>query len=200
MEKRGFVKRIIELNKGVSKNILESKEQKGESYEINLRLEDYGSIFSDFDPRPHSQRALSDDFLMEAKKISSDKPYESMELVFLIPKSKKNEKIEGVIKKRLHDHFKRHYELLAKDVRGTFRNGVGISFVGALLMTIATYFEIIVAVGNPLMKVIGVLFMPAGWFTLWFGLDEIFYTSRKKMPDLEFYEKMHKSKITFYAY
>ena len=41
--------------------------------EISLSLDNYDDIFSDFDPRPFSQRALSDDFLIEAKKASRDK-------------------------------------------------------------------------------------------------------------------------------
>ena len=40
-----------------------------EKTQISLWLDDYADIFSDFDPRPFSQRALSDDFLNEAKKV-----------------------------------------------------------------------------------------------------------------------------------
>ena len=33
--------------------------------EISLLLDSYDDIFSDFDPRPYNQRALSQDFLAE---------------------------------------------------------------------------------------------------------------------------------------
>lgn len=200
MEKR-FIEKVRELNIGVSGNKAEAGKQAAETYEISLRLSEYSDIFSDFDPRHYSQRALSDDFLIEIKKISQDKPYEAMELMLLVPKGKKDEKLEAVIRKRLHDHFRRHHELIKEDIRKTVRRGVVISFFGALLMALATYLEILgSSSANLAIKVFGVLTLPAGWFTTWFGLDEIFYSSRGKMPDLVFYEKMHMSKITFYGY
>lgn len=41
--------------------------------EISLVLDTYDDIFSDFDPRPYGERALSSDFLDEAKKAARDK-------------------------------------------------------------------------------------------------------------------------------
>ena len=52
--------------------------------EISLIIDTYDDIFSDFDPRPYSQRALSDDFLLEARKASKDKVSGTFELNFLV--------------------------------------------------------------------------------------------------------------------
>ena len=38
-----------------------------------LDLNSYDGLFSDFDPRPTEQRALSDDFLLEVKRAARDK-------------------------------------------------------------------------------------------------------------------------------
>ena len=51
---------------------------------ISLSLNSYDDIFSGFDPRPYSQRALSDDFLAESKRASRDKELDGVELIFLI--------------------------------------------------------------------------------------------------------------------
>ena len=67
---------------------------------IGLILNSYEDIFSDFDPRPHNVRALSDDFLLECKKASVDMNDE-LELRFLIPKHKRSANEEYEIRKRL---------------------------------------------------------------------------------------------------
>ena len=41
--------------------------------DIPLVLDSYDDIFSDFDPRPYSERAMSGDFLLECKKASAEK-------------------------------------------------------------------------------------------------------------------------------
>ena len=57
--------------------------------EISLNLDSYDDIFSDFDPRPYSERAMSQDFLAEAHRASIDKGFGQIELNFLIPKNKR---------------------------------------------------------------------------------------------------------------
>ena len=67
--------------------------------EVSLWVDNYDEFFSDFDPRPYSQRTLSDDFLHEAKKAVREKASGKVELTLLIPKNKRAKEIENVIKK-----------------------------------------------------------------------------------------------------
>ena len=69
-----------------------------ERYEIRMQLEKYNDIFSDFDSRPYSEKALSDDFLAEAKKASFDR-LEEIDILFFLPKTKRDTKIELIITK-----------------------------------------------------------------------------------------------------
>ena len=78
---------------------------------ISLILDSYDDIFSDFDPRSYSEKALSDDFLEECKKAAKDKE-ERPELRLLVQKNKRDYKDEIRIKKRLREHFQRHYKEL----------------------------------------------------------------------------------------
>ena len=41
--------------------------------DISIWLETYDDIFSDFDPKAYSERVLSDDFLVEIRKVSYEK-------------------------------------------------------------------------------------------------------------------------------
>jgi hypothetical protein len=44
------------------------------------------------------------------------------------------------------------------------------------------------------------VFEPAGWFTLWFGLDHVFYFKKQKKPEYLFYERMNSAEISFGSY
>src|SRR3989344_8520573 len=76
---------------------------------ISLILDSYDDIFSDFDPRDYSEKSLSDDFLVECKKAAIDKN-DKLELRFLVPKQKRNLIEEVLIKKRLKEHFQKHFK------------------------------------------------------------------------------------------
>ena len=52
---------------------------------VSLWLDTYEDIFSDFDPHPFGQRALSEDFLAEAKRAVRDRRDEVPELRLLVP-------------------------------------------------------------------------------------------------------------------
>jgi len=47
------------------------------------------------------------------------------------------------------------------------------------------------------LKLLLVLFEPAGWFFMWTGMDNLFFSSRQSQLEMEFYTKLSKSKIVF---
>jgi hypothetical protein len=84
---------------------------------VSLWLDTYEDIFSDFDPHPYAQRALSEDFLAEARRAVRDRRDEVPELRFLVPTHIRNLEDETTIRKRLRDHFRRHADRLAQERR-----------------------------------------------------------------------------------
>lgn len=167
--------------------------------EIGLALEGYDDIFSDFDPRPYKDRALSTDFLNEAKRASKDKK-SGIEIKFLIPTKQRNYKTEEVIKERLKRHFKRHHDLLNCERKGIIEKGLLFTIIGVGLMVLATYLLFTYQERSFLLAFLNVLLEPAGWFLFWEGLDYTITQAREQKPELEFYEKMHKAKINFMSY
>jgi len=167
--------------------------------EISLMLDTYDDIFSDFDPRPYSERTISDDFLSEAKKASRDKPSGEIELKFLIPVNKRNTEDEKLIRKRLHEHFRRHLKILKNDLHHIRYKGAITVLFGFVIMILAVSIKFL-KIDEFLADVLLTIFEPAGWFTAWFGFDQLFYVSGTKKPDIEFYEKMSKCFITFMPY
>jgi hypothetical protein len=167
--------------------------------EIGLWLDTYDDIFSDFDPRPYSERTLSDDFLLEAKKASKEKTSGKIELVFLMPDTLRNKEAEELIKKRLHEHFRKHHSIIEEELNHARRNNYLSVGFGMLLMMGATYLEL-TRESQPVFAFIKVVMEPSGWFFTWVGLDKLLYGSTDKKNDLRFYHKMMKCEIVFLSY
>lgn len=168
--------------------------QKGE---MSVWVDHYDDIFSDFDPRPYGERSLSDDFLGEAKKMAHRKD-DVMTLRILTPGKARKASHEELIRKRLHEHFAYHHERLRKETGRIQRNGALLATLGFILMMVAT--ALYQAESSVLVIFLIVLTEPSGWFMVWFGLDQVFYTAKAQRPDLEFYEKMSKAQISFESY
>ncbi len=168
------------------------------SSEIPLWLEDYNDLFSDFDPRSYSHKALSEDFLEELKRASRDKP-KKVRLSLLVPRAKRNLKEEFVITKRLKEHFMKHFLRIKKEHGKTIKEGIIFLIIGIAFMTLTTYF-LVHRKDNYLLTLISVFLEPGGWFLFWEGLYLMIFESRKKHPDLNFYKKMSRLKTEFKSY
>ncbi len=168
--------------------------------EISLWLYSYEDIFSDFDPRPYSQRALSEDFLNESKKITKEKSFSQLELKFAIPGKLRDYEKEKLIKKRLKDHFKRHLEQSKKEFRKTVSFGLSFSFLGIILMFLATFMFFKFYKSTLWTSFLITFLEPAGWFFFWEGLNVAIFEARKVKENVEFNEKMSKAEISFTSY
>ena len=167
---------------------------------VSLLLDSYGAIFSDFDPRPYSQRSLSDDFLIESKKAVKDKSLGKIELKLLINEKFRNPHTEAIIKKRLKEHFKNHLNSHKNDVKKIIKQGISFVIAGILLMFIATYILFKSEEASLIMSFLVVFLEPGGWFLFWEGLDLVIFEAKKKKPDLDFYKKMSKCEVSFLSY
>ncbi|MDP2973748.1 MAG: hypothetical protein Q8N60_01740, partial [Candidatus Diapherotrites archaeon] len=167
--------------------------------EISIWLDTYDDIFSDFDPRPYPQRALSDDFLSEAKKAAKEKSSGAIELKFLIPEQKRDAALENIIKKRLHEYFKKHSAMMGKEIKGIKRKSAFFLLAGVSAMFAASLVSQLTAT-HLAWNFVFVLLEPTGWFMVWFGLEHIFGTAGQKKQELQFFKKMANSKIEFMPY
>ncbi len=171
-----------------------------EMFNISLMLDTYDDIFSDFDPRHYSQRALSDDFLLEAKKASRDKVSGKIELNFIIPTAARDIKQEAIIKKRLREHFRKHYGTIHDEYVGVIRQGIYFILSGILIMLATSFILFNHQDKNIFFSFLIILLEPGGWFLFWTGLDILLFRAKLKKPDMDFYEKMSKCEISFMVY
>ena len=160
---------------GRPKDQLKHKEKRRlvEEGKISLWLDTYEDLYSSFDSRPYSERALSDDFLQEAKKASKDKPSGELLLRLLMPKKLRSISDEKMIKKRLKKHFERHYYLAKKEVTKKRKFGTVFVALGVVVMFIASLILFKEESKNLWTSFIIIILEPAGWFLFWEGLNQI---------------------------
>ncbi len=168
--------------------------------EISVILDTYDDIFSDFDPRPYSQRGLSEDFLAEAKKAASaTADGNHLHLGFMIPKLQRNPEHEGLIKKRLREYFKKRAENLQAEKNRIVQKGAAMALIGFALILTASY---VVSLERKefIYSVLLVVLEPGGWFLAWSGLDAIFMGAQQKDEEIIFNRRMGKAEIVFAEY
>ncbi len=166
------------------------------SHEISIWIDDYNDIFSDFDPRDYSERNISDDFLDEVKRVASESESDVKTLRLLIEAKLRDEKTEATIVERIHQELADNYQ--SSDLRRKKLRTRSILFLSAGLLMIlgASYFSYLKA-DHPLMHIPLVILEPAGWFLTWTGLEQIFRSGKKFLPEYVFFGKLSQSNIVF---
>lgn len=168
--------------------------------EISLWLDSYDDIFSDFDLRPNSQRALSQDFLEESKRALRYSTSNDYHLNLLIEEKLRDDNEEETVKKRLHEHFTKHFHLQKKQREKILKKGIIFVIIGVCLLFLATF--LLVNYGNEsyFLAFLLIVMEPAGWFFAWEGLDLAIFTSKDETQDYDFYKKMQNCEIIFSSY
>lgn len=166
---------------------------------ISLWIDVYDDIFSDFDPRSFDERNISDDFLSEIRKFSREKESDITGITLQIPKATRNNQKEAVIIKRLNHFFKKNHQSLLHQKKKERTKSTLRILSGTLLMLTASYISLIKS-DNFFMHTLLVLTEPAGWFLVWSGLDYFQNSSTGITPELTFFGKLVKCKITFVEY
>lgn len=167
-----------------------------ENQQISIRLEQFDDIFSDFDMRDYSKRALSVDFLDEIRRASVDKEVSGVELALYVPEKERNAADEANISERLKAHFERHYNLTLREKRKTLGRGWLMVILGVISMIAATYIVSEDPTSNLFLSFLVVFLEPAAWFLLWEGMDQIIFSSKEIDPELLFYKKMARTPHT----
>ncbi|MCX6310130.1 MAG: hypothetical protein NT084_00635 [Bacteroidetes bacterium] len=164
--------------------------------DLNIWIDSYNDLFSDFDSRPFSERAISDDFIREMNKLTEEKDELIKTLRFQIPVKERDAKIEDIIIKRLSKDFKREYAQIAREVNNNRHKGLIMAACGISALMIAVLITTIE------MKKLGqnflrILFEPAGWFLIWSGLEKIFFDGKTVKRKRDYYARLEKCKIEF---
>jgi len=158
---------------------------------VQIALDGYDDLFSDFDPSPYETRMLSDDFLIELRKRYAETRGGELIVNFTIPANRQSEKIDNLVKKRLRDYFRVEHAKLAKNVKDTRMRGLLRVVCGAAVLVVAFGFASPVSIALE-----NILLVPS-WFLLWSGFDNLLDAPTKLASEMRFNERFMKAKYNF---
>ena len=164
---------------------------------ISIAIDTYDDIFSDFDPRDLTQRDLSEDFIIEITRRHRQEMKGKYDVVLVAPKSIEDPVAEKKIISRLNKYFHQKYTRYAKSINDLrLRGSLYIVFGMVLLMTMSllTYYN---KIDRLKLEIVGIVFMPLGWFGIWEGFSKIVDIPFKLGRDTQVYKKLSKASYKF---
>ena len=167
--------------------------------DLNLWLDEYTDLYSDFDPRNYQKRRISEDFITELRLAVRQGEEIPNTLVLAMPAAKRDTGTEDIIAGSLKASFVNYKRFHSEEYRRITRKGLLLSFIGVAAMIINLY--IVTKSGDTfLYSAIRILLEPAGWFLLWTGLDTLYYELGKKRKERLFFRKLSGMDIRFTSY
>lgn len=164
--------------------------------ELNLWLDSYDDIYSDFDSRHYQKRRVSEDFLYEVRTEIKYKEQKADVLILLLPADKRDELSEKIITASLALFFKNQYNINAVKCRKKLRSGLLLLVSGSILMLLNSWFSFRFPPSFWLQS-FKILMEPAGWFLLWAALDFLFYEYSNVKKERNFYKELSTMNICF---
>ncbi|MBP7088378.1 MAG: hypothetical protein KBB01_03670 [Candidatus Omnitrophica bacterium] len=166
--------------------------------EIAIVIDSWDDIFSDFDPRPLSERTVSGDFVDELKKRYRETRRGDFIIKIYAPLALKNEESERKVTQRLKRDFRLQYLQKIKVLRRIRIRGMVFILIGVSslsFLTLATYFKFL---DSLILEICGIILMPLGWFGFWEGLSKLIDTSPVFLQESSFFEKLSKATYQFH--
>ena len=165
--------------------------------EVDIVIDTWDDIFSDFDPSPLSERTLSEDFIVELKKRYRETRKGDFAITIFAPASLRDPKAESTVIGRLKRHFKyrslqHQKEIIAIRIKGVIFVLAGIGFL--TFLTLAAYYKLF---SNLTVEILGIVVMPLGWFGVWEGFSKIVDTSPKALKEETLFEKLSTARYRF---
>lgn len=163
---------------------------------IVIALDNYNDIFSDFDTSPYQHRLISDDFLKEIQKRYIESEKGDIEVKLSLSGSLRDAKVEGMIKKRIKGYFNLQVKEAETAIKKRRLIGILYLIVGFFLLAIEYQLaepDFVEAIP----RAISILLLPAGWFSMWNGLDLLIQIPEDMSKQKKLYTKFAKADYTF---
>lgn len=164
--------------------------------ELNLWLDSYDDIYSDFDSRHYLKRRISEDFLHELRTEMKYKEHHAGDMVLLLPQEQRDDPAEKIIAKSLTDFFSDQFYFHRDKCRKKLNKGLVFFTAGVIIIVLNSWVSYYAAASFPVIT-LKVLLEPAGWFLLWAALDFLFYDFAELKKERNFYKELSEMHIRF---
>jgi hypothetical protein len=166
---------------------------------ISIAIDTYDDIFSDFDPRDVLERDLSEDFINELiNRHHRHNPLKGKyDIVLVAPKTIEDQVTEKKIISRLNRYFHHRYLRYKKSINDLRKRGALYVLVGMAALISLTFLAYFVKPDRLTLELVGIIFMPLGWFGIWEGFSKIVDIPFKLSSDTALYLRLSKSAYKF---
>jgi hypothetical protein len=164
---------------------------------ISIAIDTYDDIFSDFDPRDVVDRDLSEDFIKELARRHRQGVKGKYDVVIVAPKAIENQAIEKKITARLNKYFHQKYLRYKKSIDELRKRGAIYIAVGMLLLAALTLVAYFGRMERLTIELMGIIFMPLGWFGIWEGFSKIVDIPFRLGSDTMVYKGLSKAVYKF---
>ena len=164
--------------------------------ELELWLDSYDDIYSDFDSRHYLKRRISEDFLHELRIEMKYKEHPASDMVLLLPQDRRVQTSEQIISNSLKDLFSTQFQFHKNKCRKKRTHGIMLFMSGIVVMLLNSWVSYRSAESFTAIA-LRVLLEPAGWFLVWAALDFLFYDFTELKKERNFYERLSEMRIHF---
>lgn len=164
---------------------------------VSLALDTYDDIFSDFDTSPYEKRIISDDFTREIEKRYNENKKGEFEVLFSLPERLRSQKVEGIIRKRIKEHYKNKEKEVDERISKLKKIGKDRIIFGVILSIFEVLIRLKFLEAGLISEILAVLLIPAGWFSVWTGYEHFFDRPREFFERKDFYKRFEKAEYTF---
>jgi len=158
-------------------------------------LDNYQEMFSTFDPAPYERRMISQDFIEAVMRRFPEGSEEDIHLRISVPRSKRSTKTETVVVRRLKTYFRKMADRYEKTLQADQRRGA-IYFVAGCILLLA-FVWVGMNLESLISQLLGVVFLPLGWFGIWEGTSKILSAPEKYHKKLFLYNELATAKYEF---
>lgn len=163
--------------------------------EINLWLDSYDDIYSDFDSRNYRKRRISEDFIEELKLDLQRRKDPVDRLTLSLPTDKRKGVIEKDVLQNMAEQLRERHHSLKQTLRQRSKKNVIMVAAGILLAVVNA--TIVSRPASYPLTLLRMLSEPASWFLIWNGVDFLVYGYRSISKETEFYKTLSHLNIQF---
>lgn len=159
---------------------------------IDIALDTYDDIFSDFDIRNYRYRQISRDFLDELKiRMRQSSPATTITIALLVPPAERTPRHEKFITRRLELFFRERTLTYKQKSRKNLHDTLCFAMLGFLLLFFANFFA------NKVPSIFSDFLLIPSWYLIWSAFEKVFSQRKLLNERRSYYSALSKATIGF---
>jgi hypothetical protein len=172
-------------------------DQSNNHYMVEIALDDYSDVFSEWDPAPYKRRSLDPDLELYLEGCSDEIPLRyPVEVCFILPKNVRDEAMEEEVRIAFRNSLMFKMYFLRRELRKTNVQAFRCILLGFLFLWLGAVFSDQYGAEGILSLLSEALFI-GGWVFLWEAVSLFFFTDRDILNRFRAHRRWQKAPVLF---